>query len=249
MEDLKGKVSIVTGSAMGIGKAVALRFAGDGSDVALVDMEKDLMKETALEIEGMGRKALICDIDISQWDQVRTMVDDVLKNFQRIDILVNSAGILGPNVPVSEYPIEEWDRVVAVDLRGTFLLCKAVIAPMQKQKSGRIVNIASIAGKEGNPFMCAYTAAKAAVIGFTRSLALEVVQDGIIVNAISPTVIEGRIAKAVTPEQQKILLSKIPMGRLGKPEEVAAMIRFMVSDECSFSTGYNFDISGGRAVF
>ena len=214
MENLNGKVSIVTGAAMGIGKAVALRLARDGSDIVAVDMDKDRMQETVREIQALGRRASAFAVDISNWPEVNKMVDDVVSTYQKIDILVNSAGILGPNVPVWEYAVEDWDRVMTIDLKGTFLVCKAVIGPMRKRKSGRIVTLASMAGKDGNPFMCAYTAAKAAVIAFTRSLALEVVQDGIVVNAIAPSVIEGRIAQSVTDEQRQVLLSKIPMGAL-----------------------------------
>ncbi len=246
---LTGKVAIVTGAAMGIGQAVALRLAGDGCNIVLVDLEKDLLAETAGMVEKLGRKTLICPIDISDWQQVEAMAKEAVKVFGRIDILVNSAGILGPNVPIWEYPIEAWDRVMSIDLKGTFLLCKAVIGQMRSQKSGRIVNLASIAGKEGNPLMCGYTSAKAGVIAFTRGLALEVAQEGIVVNSIAPTVIEGRISMETTPEQQKMFRSKIPMNRLGKPEEVANLIRFLVSEECSFSTGCCYDISGGRAVY
>lgn len=247
--ELKGKVAIVTGSAMGIGQAVALRLAKDGCDIVLVDIDKEFMRETAQAVEALGRKVLTCAVDISRWDQVSAMADEAVKTFGRIDILVNSAGILGPNVPLWEYSVEDWDKVIGVDLKGTFLMCKAVIEVMREQKSGRIVNLSSIAGKDGNPMMCGYTAAKAGVIAFSRGLALEVVQDGIIVNSIAPAVIEGRISKATTPEQQKVLRSKIPMDRLGKPEEVASLVKFLVSDECTFSTGACYDISGGRAVY
>lgn len=247
--DLTGKVSIVTGAAMGLGKAVALRLAKDGSDIVLVDIDAKAMQEAAAEIQALGRKTLIQAVDISQWSQVKEMADSVLNVFKRIDILVNAAGILGPTLPVWEYPVEDWDRVVNIDLKGTFLLCKAVIGQMRTQKSGRIVNFASIAGKDGNPNSCAYTASKAGVIGFTRGLALEVAKDGIFVNSIAPTMIEGKMAESMTDEQMKMLFSKIPMGRLGKPDEVAALVRFLVSDECSFSTGACYDISGGRAVY
>lgn len=247
--ELEGRVALITGAAMGIGRAAALRLAVDGCDIVLVDLEKSGMLETAREIEGLGRKALICTGDIADWDQVRNMVGESNGTFGRIDILVNSAGILGPNVPIWEYDVDAWDRVVGVDLRGTFLMCKAVIDIMRRQKQGWIVNLSSIAGKDGNPMMCGYTAAKAGIIGFTRGLALEVVQDGIVVNSIAPAVIEGRISKSLTPEQEKIIYAKIPMARLGKPEEVANLIRFLVSNQCTFSTGACYDISGGRAVF
>lgn len=247
--DLVGKVSIVTGAGMGIGRAVALRLANDGSDVALVDISNDQLQQVAEEVRALGRKALICRTDISQWQQVKEMSDEVIKTFQKIDIAVNCAGILGPCVPVWEYPVEDWDRVMSIDLKGTFFVCKAVIESMRARKSGRIVNIASIAGKDGNPNMCAYTSAKGGVIAFTRGLALEVAQDGILVNSIAPTIIEGKMAAEQSDEQKKTIAAKIPMGRFGKPEEVAALVKFLVSEECSFSTGTCYDISGGRAVY
>jgi 3-oxoacyl-[acyl-carrier protein] reductase len=249
MEDLAGKVSIVTGGAMGIGREIALRLARDGSDIAVVDVEKEGGQETVEKVRSMGRKSLFFEVDATRWDQVKAMVDGVLKHFSKVDILVNSAGILGPVVPLWEYQVEDWDRVMEINLKGTFLCCKAVIVPMLEQKSGRIVNIASIAGKEGNPMMNAYSTSKAAIIGFTKSLAKEVAQQNIMVNCISPSVIETRIVEQMGEEQRKILLAKIPMGRFGKTSEVAALAKFLVSEECTFSTGQCFNISGGRAVY
>ena len=249
MEDLLGKTSIVTGGAMGIGREIALRLARDGSDIAVVDIEKEGGQKAADEVRSMGRKSVFLEVDVTRWDQVRAMVDGVRKNFGKVDILVNSAGIVGPLVPLWEYSVEDWDRVMAVNLRGTFLCCKAVIVPMLEQKRGRIVNIASMAGKEGNPMMNAYSTSKAAIIGFTKSLAKEVALQNIMVNCIAPTVIATRIADSLGDEQREILLSKIPMGRFGKPSEVAALVKFLVSEECTFSTGQCYDISGGRAVY
>ena len=249
MDDLLGKLSIVTGSAMGIGKEVALRLARDGSDIAVVDVEKEGGQETVEKVRSMGRKSFFFEVDATRWDQVKAMVDGVLKHFSKVDILVNSAGILGPVVPLWEYPVEDWDRVMEINLKGTFLCCKAVIVPMLEQKSGRIVNIASIAGKEGNPMMNAYSTSKAAIIGFTKSLAKEVAQQNIMVNCISPAVIETRLVEQMGEEQRKILLAKIPMGRFGKTSEVAALAKFLVSEECTFSTGQCFNITGGRAVY
>jgi len=249
MEDLAGKVSIVTGGAMGIGREIALRLARDGSDIAVVDVEKEGGQETVEKVRSMGRKSLFFEVDATRWDQVKAMVDGVLKHFSKVDILVNSAGILGPVVPLWEYQVEDWDRVMEINLKGTFLCCKAVIVPMLEQKSGRIVNIASIAGKEGNPMMNAYSTSKAAVIGFTKSLAKEVAQQNIMVNCISPSVVETRFVEEMGEEQRKTLLAKIPMGRFGRPSEVAALAKFLVSEECTFSTGQCFNISGGRAVY
>lgn len=249
MDDLLGKLSIVTGSAMGIGKEVALRLARDGSDIAVVDIDKEEAQKTVEEIRAMGRQSLFFGVDVARWDQVKAMVDEILRHFKKVDNLVNNAGILGPVVGVWEYPVEDWDRVMEINLKGTFLCCKAVIPPMLKQESGRIVNISSIAGKEGNPNMSAYSTSKAAVIGFTKSLAKEVAQQNIIVNCISPALVETRILEEMGEEQRKILLSKIPVGRFGKTSEVAALVKFLVSDECTFSTGQCYDISGGRAVY
>ena len=215
MEDLLGKTSIVTGGAMGIGREIALRLARDGSDIAVVDIEKEGGQKAADEVRSMGRKSVFLEVDVTRWDQVRAMVDGVRKNFGKVDILVNSAGIVGPLVPLWEYSVEDWDRVMAVNLRGTFLCCKAVIVPMLEQKRGRIVNIASMAGKEGNPKMNAYRTSKAAIIGFTKSLAREVALQNIMVNCIAPTVIATRIAESLGEEQREMLLSKIPMGRFG----------------------------------
>ena len=249
MDDLLGKVSIVTGAAMGIGREVALRLARDGSDVVVVDIERELAQEVVKEIQSGGRKSLFFETDVARWEQVKAMVDAVVGKFKRVDILINNAGVVGPVVPVWEYPVEEWDRVMEINMKGIFLCCKAVMPSMVKRKSGRIINIASIAGKEGNPRMSAYSSSKAAVIAFTKSLAKEVAQQNIMVNCIAPALIETRMMEIMGSEQREFLLSKIPMGRFGNPSEVAALVRFLVSDECSFSTGHCYDISGGRAVY
>jgi 3-oxoacyl-[acyl-carrier protein] reductase len=249
MSDLKGKVSIVTGGAMGIGKEVCQVLARDGSDVVVADLEKELGEKTVQEVRKAGRQSFFIAVDVTRWDQVQAMAKEVLERFGKVDILINSAGILGPCVPVSEYGVEDWARVVDINLKGTFLCCKAVIASMIKQKSGRIINLASIAGKEGNPEMSAYSASKAGIISFTKSLAKEVANKNIVVNCVSPAVIETRFMDIMGEEQRRILLAKIPMGRFGKPAEVAALIRFLVSEECSFSTGQCYDICGGRAVY
>lgn len=249
MHDLLGKISIVTGSAMGIGKEIALRLARDGSDIVVVDIEKELAHKVLQEIQLMGRKSLFFEVDVTRWDQVKAMVDEVLGNFKKVDILVNNAGIVGPVVPVWEYRVEDWDRIMEINMKGTFLCCKAIISSMLQQKSGRIVNIASMSGKEGNPRMSAYSSSKAAVIAFTKALAKEVAQQNIIVNCIAPALIETRMLKIMGKEQREFLLSKIPMGRFGKPSEVSALVKFLVSDECSFSTGHCYDLSGGRAVY
>ncbi len=249
MDDLAGKISIVTGGAMGIGKAIALRLARDGSDVVVADIDGELVQKTAKEIQSIGRKSLFFKLDVRQYDQVKAMVDEILKSFDKVDILVNNAGILGPVTPVWEYPIEDWDRVMEVNMKGTFLCCKTVVPLMLKRKNGRIVNVASLGGKESNPNMSAYCASKAAVIGFTKTLAKEVAQQGIVVNCVTPSVIETRIAESLGEDVRKTLLQKIPMGRFGKPSEVAALVKFLVSEDCGFSTGQCYDISGGRSDY
>lgn len=249
MDDLLGKISIITGGAMGIGKEIALRLARDGSDIVIVDIEGELAGKVLNEIQLTGRKSLFYEVDVTRWDRVKAMVHEVLKSFNKVDILVNNAGIVGPVAPVWEYRVEDWDRVMEINMKGTFLCCKAVIPSMLKQKNGRIVNIASISGKEGNPRMGAYSSSKAAVIAFTKALAKEVAQQNIMVNCIAPALIETRMLEIMGKEQREFLLSKIPMGRFGTPAEVSALVKFLVSDECSFSTGQCYDLSGGRAVY
>jgi len=249
MQDLSNKVSVVTGGAMGIGKAIALRLARDGSDIAIVDIAEEPGTKTATEIQAMGRKGLFLKVDVTQVNPVEAMVGQVLATFGRLDILVNSAGILGPEAPIWEYSVEDWDRVMNINMRGVFLCCRAAIIPMLKERSGRIVNMASISGKEGVPRLCAYSASKAAVIAFTKVLAREVVKENIIVNSVAPAQIETDLLLGMTNEKREMLRSTIPMGRSGKPDEVAALVKFLVSDECSFTTGQCFDLSGGRAVY
>jgi 3-oxoacyl-[acyl-carrier protein] reductase len=249
MDDLAGKISVVTGAAMGIGREIALRLARDGSDVVICDIAKEPAREVVNQIQSKGRQSLFFEVDVARWEQVEAMVDAVLGKFKRVDILVNNAGIVGTVLPAWEYPVEDWDRVMEVNMKGIFLCCKAVVPSMLKRKSGRIVNMASIAGKEGNPRMSAYSSSKAAVIAFTKSLAKEVAQQNIVVHCVAPALIETRMMEIMGREQRDFLLSKVPMGRFGRPTEVAALVKFLVSDECSFSTGQCYDLSGGRAVY
>jgi NAD(P)-dependent dehydrogenase (short-subunit alcohol dehydrogenase family) len=186
---------------------------------------------------------------VSKWTDVERMVKQVLEKFGRIDILVNNAGLMGNYYLVTDYPEEEWDRLIDVNLKGTFLCCKAVLPAMIKKKYGKIISLASVAGKEGNARMAAYSASKAAIIALTKTVAKEVASYGIQVNCVSPALCETDMAKDMTPEQRALLTSKIPLGRLGKPEEVAAVVKFLASDESSFVTGQCYDISGGRSVF
>jgi len=247
--ELRGRIALITGGGRGIGLAVARRLAREGADVAVADLDLAAAEAAASEVSRTGRKALAIQMDVSSAAAVAAGVDQARAGFGRIDILVNSAGILGPFVPVWETPDEAWDRLIAVHLRGTFLCCKAVLPGMITERWGRIVNLASLAGKEGFPLDAGYSAAKAGVIAFTKSLAKEVAQHNIRVNAVAPTVIETDLVRGIPPEEMAEKARRIPLGRFGKPEEVAALVKFLVSDESSFITGQCSDISGGRAVY
>ena len=247
--DLLGKVAIVTGAGRGLGWAVAQRLAQDGANLVIAEIDGKSAEEKAAATRQMQREALAVQMDVSQWSDVQRLVRETMSRFGRIDILVNNAGILGSYYPVMEYPEEIWDQVIAVNLKGTFLCSKAVLPIMKKQGSGNIVSMASVAGKEGNASMAPYSASKGAIIAFTKTLAKETAAYNVRVNCVSPTLIETDMVKEMTPEQRALLTSKIPMGRLGKPEEVAAVVKFLVSDEASFVTGQCYDISGGRSVY
>jgi 3-oxoacyl-[acyl-carrier protein] reductase len=247
--NLANRVAIVTGAAQGIGEAIALRLAGAGADVIVVDLNLPVAEAVAERIRAQGRRSIALRCDVSQAADVNQTVDRVLREFEKIDVLVNNAGISGKNVPLVEVSEQEWEQVMAVDLRSVFLCSKAVLPPMIQRRYGKIVNVASIAGKEGNPNLAAYSAAKAGVIALTKALAKEVVGSGVYVNCVSPAVIETPILKQITPQQIEYMLSRIPMGRLGHPEEVAAVVHFLASDDASFVTGQCYDVSGGRATY
>ena len=249
MEDLIGKVAMVTGAGRGIGRAIALRLAQDGADVVIADVDLAAAEGVAAEVRQMGRRALAAKMDVTQKAQVGATVERAVAELGRMDILVNNAGILGPTTPVADTPEEDWDRCIAVHLKGAFLCCQAVVPHMIGQGYGKIVSMASVAGKEGNPNLAAYSVAKAGIMCLTKSLAKEVATLGINVNCISPTVIETDLIKDMDPEQLAPLIAKIPMKRTGKPEEAAALIKFLVSDEAAFVTGQCYDMSGGRSVY
>jgi len=229
--DFKGKTAVVTGGLIGIGAAIVKRLETSGAKVAVWDVN-DADKT-----------------DVTDPAAIRRALDKTLKQLGRIDILVNNAGIAGPTVPVVDYPIEQWKKVIDIDLNGPFLVCRAVVPHMVKAGYGRIVNIASIAGKEGNPNAAAYAAAKGGLIAFTKALGKELAQSGVLVNAVAPAAAQTAILDQVTPEFAKFMLSKIPMGRFVKVEEIAALACWLASEDCSFSTGAVFDISGGRATY
>jgi 2-dehydro-3-deoxy-L-rhamnonate dehydrogenase (NAD+) len=247
--DLSGKVAIVTGAARGLGWAIAERLARDGVKLVLAEVDLAGAEEKAALIRRMGREVLPLRVDVSRWEDVQAMVKEIMARFGRIDILVNNAGVLGPYAPVMEYPEAEWDRVVEVNLKGVFLCCKAVLPVMKAQAYGKIVSMASVAGKDGNANMAPYAATKAAIICLTKTLGKEMAPFNVYVNCVSPALCETDMAAAMTPEQRALLTSKIPLGRLGRPEEVAAVVKFLASDESSFVTGQCYDISGGRSVY
>ena len=242
---LQGRVALVTGAARGIGLAIATRFVAEGARVALVDIDRGV--EGAAK--GLGEGALGLTADVTVTAEVERVVTSVHQRWGRLDVVVNNAGITGGSKLTWEVSDEEWQRVLAVDLTSVFLVSRAAVQVMLGQGSGRIVNIASIAGKEGNPTLVPYSTAKAGVIGFTKALAKEVATRGILVNAVAPAVIGTDMVRQMSQATVDMLIAKIPMGRIGRPEEVAALVTWLASDECSFSTGAVYDLSGGRATY
>ena len=246
--DVKGQRAVVTGGAQGIGRAIAERLLAGGAAVALWDQDAALMAETAEALEPAGRVTTI-QVDVTQEASVTQAVSATEAALDGIDILVNNAGIAGPTAKTWEYPLAEWQRVMDIDLTGVFLCCKAVAPLMMAQNYGRVVNIASIAGKEGNPNASAYSAAKAGVIALTKSLGKELASYDIAVNCITPAAAKTRIFEQVSQEHIDYMLSKIPRGRFVTVEEIAAMAAWLASRDNSFTTGGVFDISGGRATY
>jgi 3-oxoacyl-[acyl-carrier protein] reductase len=246
MFDLTGQTAVVTGAATGIGEAIARRLARAGATLAVADLNAEGAQAVAASI---GGESFGVSIDISRSDSVNQAVAEVLKRRGQIDILVNNAGLGGKAAPLWEQTDEDWQRIIAVNMTGVFNCCRAVITHMRSRKYGRIVSIASIAGKEGNPNMTGYSATKAAVIGFTKSLAKEVALDGICVNSVAPAVIRTRILDQLTPAQVDYMTERIPMRRTGTTEEIAAVVHFLASPDCSFVTGQCYDASGGRATY
>jgi 2-dehydro-3-deoxy-L-rhamnonate dehydrogenase (NAD+) len=244
--ELTGQTAIVTGSATGIGEAIARRLAAAGARVAVADLNLEGATQAA---RGIGDAAFPVQIDIARRDSVEQGVAATLDRTGRIDVLVNNAGIAGRAAPIWEQTDEDWQQILAVNLTGVFYFCRAVIPAMRARKYGRIVNIASIAGKEGNPNMTGYSATKAGVIGFTKSLAKEVATENICVNAVSPAVVRTHILDQLTPAQIDYMTARIPMRRTGTPDEIAAVVHFLASPDCSFVTGQCYDASGGRATY
>ena len=243
---LEGKTALVTGAARGIGLAIATRFVKEGARVALVDLDRGAVEAAA---KSLGERALGLAADVTLTADVERAVRAVHERWGRLDVAVNNAGITGGSKLTWEVSDEEWHRVLAVDLTAVFLVARAAVRVMLSQGSGRIINIASIAGKEGNPTLVPYSTAKAGVIGLTKALAKEVATRGILVNAVAPAVIGTDMVRQMSKETVDMLIAKIPMGRIGRPDEVAALVIWLASDECSFSTGAVYDLSGGRATY
>jgi len=244
--DLDGQVAVVTGGAQGIGLAVAQRLVASGARVSLWDRSgPDLDRATA----ALGPASSAIEVDITDYGAVAAATAKVEADLGSLDIVVNSAGVAGPNFTLDEFPLDEWRRVVEVNLNGTFYVNRAVVPGMKARNYGRIVNISSVAGKEGNPTLSAYSAAKAGVIGLTKSLGKELAKYDIAVNAVSPATANTRILESLTPEFIDYMLSRIPRGRFLEVDEAASMIAWLVSRENSFTTASVFDLSGGRTTY
>ena len=242
--DLTDKVAIVTGGVQGFGLAVVERFINSGAKVIIWENDKKLLDDfqTTANVYKI-------QTDVSNADNVKTSVNETIRKFKRIDILVNNAGIAGPNHKTWEYPNNEWQKVIDIDLTGVFYCCKYVVPEMIKNNYGRIVNVASIAGKEGNPNAMPYSAAKAGVIAITKSLGKELADKNIAVNCITPAAAKTRIFNQISQEHIDYMLSKIPRNRFLKVEELASMVSWLVSEENSYTTSATFDLSGGRATY
>jgi NAD(P)-dependent dehydrogenase (short-subunit alcohol dehydrogenase family) len=247
--DLTGRVALVTGAAQGIGYAIAERLSRQGASVAMLDVDVAHLENALTALSAGGRVALALRADVTVRAEVESAVTRTLEAFGHLDILVNNAGIAGQWMPLWELTDDVWHGVNAVNLTGAFYVTRAVIGHMRMRQYGRIVNVASVAGKEGNPNAIPYSVSKAGLIAFTKALAKEVATDGILVNCVTPAVIETAILKQVRPQDVEYMVSKIPMKRTGRPEEVAALVAWLCSDECSFSTGAVFDITGGRSTY
>ena len=246
--DLHGQRAVVTGGAQGIGRAVSERLLDSGAKVALWDRDGDLLAETKAALAERGQVEAIA-VDVTDHGRVAAAAVETVQAMGGIDVLVNNAGIAGPNATTWEYPVEEWQRVLDIDLTGVFYCCRAVLPEMVEQNYGRVVNVASIAGKEGNPNASAYSAAKSGVIALTKSLGKELAGYDISVNCITPAAARTRIFDQITDKHIDYMLSKIPRGRFVTVEEVAGLVAWLCTRECSFSTGAVFDISGGRATY
>ncbi len=247
--DLSGQTAIVTGGAQGIGEGIVHRLANAGAQVAVADKSFDGARAVAEQLRSKSLKGFPIAVDVTDRTSVEAMVEEVLARSEKVDVLINNAGIAGRAAPVWEQGDEDWQRVLDVNLTGVFFCCRSVMPHMIRRDYGRVVNIASLAGKEGNPNMVAYSATKAGVIAMSKSMAKEVAAHDICVNAVTPTVIRTPILSQLTEDQVEYMISRIPRGRTGTVEEVAAVVHFLASPDCSFVTGQCYDVSGGRATY
>ena len=241
--DMQGRHAVITGGAAGLGLAIAQRMLASGATVTLWDRDAAALATAA---QALGAGVQTVQVDVTRHDSV---VKAVQQTAPKVDALVNSAGITGPNTPLANYPVDAWEQVMQVNINGIFHCCREIVPLMQKADYGRIVNIASVAGKDGNPNASAYSTSKAAVIGLTKSLGKELASSGIRVNCVTPAAVKTAIFDQMTPEHIQFMLSKIPMGRFGTTQEVAAMVGWLCTEDCSFSTGAVFDLSGGRSTY
>lgn len=244
--DFGGRHAVVTGGATGLGFAIAQRLIASGGSVTLWDRDEAAVGKAAA---ALGTRARAVAVDVSQHASVCAAVQATLQNAPKVDALVNSAGVTGPNVKLWDYLVDDWRQVMDVNLNGLFMCCREWVPHLRANNYGRIVNIASVAGKEGNPNASAYSASKAGVIALTKSLGKELADTGVRVNCVTPAAVKTAIFDQMTPEHIAFMLSKIPVGRFGTPEEVAAMVSWLCTEECSFSTGAVFDLSGGRSSY
>jgi 2-dehydro-3-deoxy-L-rhamnonate dehydrogenase (NAD+) len=242
--DLNGRNAVVTGGASGLGLAIAERLVASGAKIVIWDLNSEAAHAAGKKLGGSSIAA-----DVSDLTSVTSAVQKTLRIVPTIDIFINNAGISGPNAKLWEYPVNDWKRVFAVNVEGTFYCCRAVVPLMRERNYGRIVNVASVAGKDGNPNASAYSASKAAVIALTKSLGKELADSSVRVNCVTPAAVKTPLFAQMTQAHIDYMLSKIPLGRLGEPQEIAALVAWLASEECSFSTGAVFDLSGGRSTY
>lgn len=244
---LAGKVAVVTGAAQGIGRAIAEALAEDGADIVVADLDPGRSQETVTAIQKLGRRALTVKVNVAEWNDVKAMAEQVIREWGKIDILVNNAGITRDGL-LMRMKEEDWNLVLQVNLNGTFHCTKAVLLPMTKQRYGRIVNIASIVGVMGNAGQANYAASKAAVIGFTKTVAREYASRAVTVNAVAPGFIDTAMTQGLSAEVKDSLQKQIPLGRLGQPSDIAAAVRFLASDEAAYITGHVLHVNGGMLM-
>jgi 2-dehydro-3-deoxy-L-rhamnonate dehydrogenase (NAD+) len=247
--EMRDRVAVVTGGAHGIGYAIVERLSQAGARVLLADINEEQAQAAAKSLGADGNEVSSIRADVTSLEDIEAVFEYVLERFGQVDVLVNNAGINGRNAPLWEQTNEDWDQVLATDLTSVFYCCRAVIGHMLERRRGAIVNVASIAGKEGNPNQIPYSTAKAGVIGLTKALAKEVAGDGIRVNAVAPGLTETPLLSQFSSEDMNYVFGKIPLGRMAQPEEIAAVVHFLASDDASFVTGQCYDASGGRATY